>query len=107
MLDNFATLSEIIPSPDSTKYKVLHDYTDFLRKHPDTTEEVVDPKYAYPEVHSFYAYCRLKQYDNSIIYPMMLMNGISTPFDFTPEIRTLLVPSVGVVSNILSTIVES
>ncbi|VFR11001.1 hypothetical protein SPFM15_00256 [Salmonella phage SPFM15] len=23
-----------------------NDYTDFLRKHPDTTEEVVDPKFA-------------------------------------------------------------
>ncbi|VFR11892.1 hypothetical protein SPFM8_00260 [Salmonella phage SPFM8] len=26
--------------------KVLHDYTDFLRKHPDTTEEVMLDKFA-------------------------------------------------------------
>ncbi|AWN08957.1 hypothetical protein MLDJOKPK_00132 [Salmonella phage SPAsTU] len=107
MLDSFTTLAEVIPSPDSTKYKVLHDYADFLRKHPETTEEVVDPRYAWPETHSFYAYCRLKEYDDMIIFPMMLMNGIMTPLDFTPDIQTLLVPSVSVVSNILSTIVDA
>lgn len=34
MLDNFITLEEFIPAPYTTTWKVMHDYTDYLRKHP-------------------------------------------------------------------------
>lgn len=106
MLDSFATLAEVIPSPSSRTWKVFHDYTDFLRKHPKTKTEIVDPRYSWPEIHNFYAYCRLMKYDASIVFPMMLLNGLEDPMDFTPNITELIVPDVTVVNDILSTVIE-
>lgn len=104
MLDNFITLEEFIPAPYTTTWKVMHDYTDYLRKHPKTKIENVDPRYSWPEVHNFYAYCKLKGYADITIYPMMLLNGLEDPMNFTPEITQLIVPDVGTVSEIISTI---
>lgn len=106
MLDKFITLAAVIPSPSTRTWKVLHDYTDFLRKHPKTVVAVVEPKFSWPEVHNFYAYCRLMEYPDSIVFPMMLLNGLEDPMNFTTDVKELLVPDVSVVANILSTIIE-
>lgn len=106
MLEDFITLKEIIPAPYTSTWKVLHDYTDFLRKHPQTKVETVDPRFSYPEIHNFYAYCKLKGYAENIIYPLMLLNNLEDPMNFTPEITELIVPDAGVVASILSTIVD-
>lgn len=48
----------------------------------------------------------MKGYAENIIYPMMLLNNLEDPMNFTPEITELIVPDAGVVASILSTIVD-
>lgn len=105
MLDSFITLSEIIPPPETEKQRVLRDHITFMRNHEETQTTAVDPAHSYPEIHSFYSYCKNIGLDDIQIYPTMLLNGIKSPMAFTPEkYTTLKIPSANLVNNILSTI---
>jgi len=105
MLDKFITLAEVVPSVDSTKRRVLRDHTEYLRKHPDTRIVPINPEFAWPEVHNFYAYCNLIDLDPIQVYPVMLLNRIDEPLQFSAEkYQTLIVPSALAVNEVLNTI---
>ncbi|QVW56186.1 hypothetical protein pEaSNUABM6_00050 [Erwinia phage pEa_SNUABM_6] len=105
MLISFVTLGEVIPSLDSQQRKLMQDYTEYLRNHADTQDVATKAEFAWPEIHSFYAYCKLAEIQDNQVYPIMLINGISNPMDFTPEkYPTLRIPSPVVIENILNTI---
>ena len=107
MLDKFITLDEVVPSLDSVKRRVLRDHTEYLRNHKDTRTIAIDPRYAWPEIHNFYAYCKLVGWQNNQIYPIMLLNGIDEPMQFnTDDFQTLVVPTSAAVSEVLDTIVS-
>lgn len=105
MLDKFITLSEVVPSLNSATRKLLQDYTEYLRNHPTTQTVAVNPEFAWPEIHNFYAYCKLAAIEDNQIYPMMLLNGITNPLEFTPDIYpTLITPSSNTVAQIIATL---
>lgn len=105
MLESFITLGNIIPPPETDRNRVLRDHIAFMRNHADTTDMLVDPAHSYPEVHSFYTFCKAIGLEDIQIYPTMLLNGITNPLAFTPEKYTMLkVPSAPLVNSIISTI---
>lgn len=105
MLEQYVTINEsIIPHPDSKVRKTLHDFKSYMLKHKETQTVSVDPRYSYPETHNFYAYCSLMNYAPIQIYPIMILNGLENPMDFTPEIKSLIVPSATCVAEIIATI---
>lgn len=105
MLDKFITLAEVVPSVDSEKRRVLRDHTEYLRNHKDTRIVPIEPEFAWPEIHNFYAYCKLIELDPIQIYPVMLLNRIDEPLQFTADkYQTLIIPSAIAVSEVLNTI---
>lgn len=102
MLDNFVTLRDNIPPIDSARRQLFIDHLEFIRNHPSTQLKPVDVRYAYPEQHSFYAYCRLVGYEDVQYYPMMLLNGLSDAMAFTKDTQALYVPSVDLLQKIIS-----
>ncbi|QXO09470.1 hypothetical protein pEaSNUABM11_00046 [Erwinia phage pEa_SNUABM_11] len=105
MLDQYVTLGEIIPPPETEKNRVLRDHIAFMRNHAETATTVVDPAHSYPDIHSFYAYCKNIGLEEIQIYPTMLLNDIRNPMQFTPQKYTSLkIPSATLVNDILSTI---
>lgn len=105
MLDKFITLAEVVPSQDSTRRRVLRDHTEYLRNHKDTRTVPIEPEFAWPEVHNFYAYCNLIGLDPIQVYPVMLLNRIDEPLQFTAEkYQTLTIPSAMAVQEVLNTI---
>lgn len=104
MLIDSITLGDVMPSLDSQRRKLFQDYTEYLRNHADTKEVTTKPEYAWPEIYSFYAYCKLAEIADNLVYPIMLINDINNHTDFTPEkYPTLLIPSPIVIENILNT----
>lgn len=105
MLDKFITLAEVVPSLDSVKRRVLRDHTEYLRNHKDTQDIAIDPRYAWPEIHNFYAYCKLIELEPNQIYPTMLINGIDEPMQFnTDDYQTLRIPTSMACAEVLDTI---
>lgn len=105
MLDKFITLGDIIPPPETNKQRVLRDHITFMCNHAETSDVVVDPAHSYPEIHSFYMYCKNVGLEDIQIYPTMLLNDIRNPMQFTPQKYTSLkVPSATLVNDILATI---
>ncbi|MGL5397252.1 MAG: hypothetical protein ACRDBQ_18545 [Shewanella sp.] len=104
MLDDYLTLGEIVPSFNSRKRRLLYDHIEWLRRHPETVVEPTRPEYAFPEIHSFYAYCKLADIAEEQIYPIMLLNDITNPMEFTIEkYPQLTIPSLVAVSSVLGT----
>lgn len=102
MLKDYITLGEVVPSFNSRKRRLLYDHIEWLRRHPETVVEQTNPDYAFPEVHSLYAYCKLVDITEEQIYPIMLLNDISNPMDFTIEkYPQLVVPSLTAVAAVL------
>jgi len=105
VLDQFITLPEIIPPPETNKQRVLRDHIDFMRNHPDTKDFNVDPAISWPEVGYFYMYCRTAGFDDIQVYPIMLLNNMVDTFDFNPRtVTTLRVPTAPVVQGIIATL---
>jgi hypothetical protein len=102
MLDNFVTLRDNIPSIDSPSRQLFIDHLEFIRNHPSTQLSPVDLRYAYPEQHSFYGYCRLMGYEDIQYYPMMLLNGLSDGMAFTKDTDMLYIPSVDLLQKIIA-----
>ncbi len=102
MLDNFVTLRDVVPSIDDSRRQLFIDHLEFIRNHPSTAYLPVDLRYAYPEQHSFYGYCRLKGYEDIQYYPMMLLNGLSDAMAFTKDTDMLYVPSVDLLQKIIA-----
>lgn len=102
MLDKFVTLRDNVPSIDSARRQLFIDHLEFIRNHPSTTLAPVDVRYAYPEQHSFYGYCRLKGYEDVQYYPMMLLNGLSDAMSFSKDTETIYVPSVELLQKIIA-----
>ncbi|ANZ48885.1 hypothetical protein HOV30_gp035 [Erwinia phage Derbicus] len=105
MLDNFVTYEAAIPALSTIERQLIIDHLDYLRNHPSTKARAVDPRYSYPEMHSFYAYCSLVDIPSELIFPTMLLNNIRNPMEFTPDMETLLIPDIGVVASILDSAV--
>lgn len=107
MLDNFITLGEIIPPSETPKSRILRDHIEYMRAYATSADHVVDPTYSWPDIHNFYAYCKHVGFDDSQVYPIMLLNGIRSNNDFTPEVTKLRVVQADVVSQILSTLTST
>ncbi|QVW55636.1 hypothetical protein pEaSNUABM9_00040 [Erwinia phage pEa_SNUABM_9] len=107
MLEKFITLDEVVPSLDSVKRRVLRDHTEYLRNHKDTQTIPLDPRFAWPEIHNFYAYCKLVGWEPNQVYPIMLINRIDEPMMFnTDDFQTLRVPTSMAVAEVLETIIS-
>lgn len=105
MLEKFITLPEVVPPLDSVTRRVLRDHTEYLRNHKDTRSVAIDPRYAWPEIHNFYAYCKLVKLQPNQIYPIMLLNGIDEPMMFnTDDFQTLIIPTSTAVAEVLETV---
>ena len=102
MLDKFVTLNDNVPPIDTARRQLFIDHLEFIRNHPSTMLRPVDVRYAYPEQHSFYGYCRLMGYENIQYYPMMLLNGISDAMAFSKDTEMLYVPSVDLLQKIIA-----
>lgn len=101
MLDKFVTYESAIPAIGSVERQLLIDHIDYMRNHPDTKKVAVNPQYSYPEIHSLYAYCALAGIPSELIFPIMLLNNIRSPMEFTPDIESLLTPDIATVYSIL------
>lgn len=106
MLDSFVTYESAIPALSTIERQLIIDHLDYLRNHPDTKKSVaVDPRYSYPEMHSLYAYCKLAGIPSELVFPIMLLNNLRSPMEFTPDIQSLMIPDIGVVASILDSAV--
>lgn len=105
MLDKFVTYESAIPALSTIERQLIIDHLDYLRSHPLTKDTTVDPRYSYPEMHSLYAYCRLAGIASELVFPIMLLNNLRSPMEFTPDIQTLRIPDMGVVSSLLDSAV--
>ncbi|ANZ50225.1 hypothetical protein PHOBOS_35 [Erwinia phage vB_EamM_Phobos] len=105
MLDSFMTYESGIPALGTIERQIIIDHLDYLRGHPETQTVSVNPSYSYPEVHSLYAYCKLAGISSELIFPLMLLNDLRSPMDFTPEIKSLIIPSMAVVAEIMESAV--
>lgn len=102
MLEKFISLKEIMPPLDSSKRRLLIDHREFFKTHSTTVEEEVNPAFSYPEQNNFYAYCKLMGYEDTQIYVIMLINDLSDSFSFSKDTKTLLIPSVATIQQVLS-----
>lgn len=101
MLDNFVTYTDCVPAFGSLDRQTLIDHVGYLRNHSKTVETSLDIRFLYPERNNFYAYCKLAGINVLLIYPIMLLNNISSPLDFDVDRTTILIPDLGTVSEIL------
>lgn len=101
MLDRFITFTDCVPAFGSLDRQTLIDHVGYLRNHEKTTEVSLDIRFLYPERNNFYAYCKLAGINTLLIYPIMLLNNITSPLDFDIDRTTLIMPDVMTVSEIL------
>lgn len=104
MLDKFITFKEPIPEPSSDERRVLFDHREYLKHHPDTITHPIATGTGYAEQHNWYRYFLLNNFPAEIFYPIMLINGITDLLEFDSTVKTILVPSHGVVQDVISRI---
>ncbi len=104
MLDKFITFKEPIPKPSSDERRVLFDHREFLKNHPDTITHPIAVGTGYAEQHNWYRYFLMNNFPAEIFYPIMVINGITDLLEFDSTVKTILVPSHGVVQDVISRI---
>lgn len=104
MLDSFITFKEPIPEPGSDVRRVLYDHREYLANHKETVTHPISTGTGYAEQHNWYRYFLLNNFPAEIFYPIMIVNGITDLLEFDSSIKTIKVPSHGVVQDIISRI---
>lgn len=83
-------------------HAVIEDHLAFLRSHEDTTIMDLQPNEAYRWTADLFGFLNSKGVPSYLHWTVMRMNGMTSPTEMDENVRTLMVPSVKIMTTLVN-----